>query len=150
MPQSLSNVLLHLVFSTKNREPLIDEEIEDELFAYIGGICRDLKCPMHKIGAADDHIHIACSLARTIKISKLLEEIKKNSSKWIKTKGTQYETFAWQGGYGDFSIGQSQLPDLKGYISRQREHHKNETYKCEFQNLLARYEVEYDERYVWD
>ena len=150
MPQSLSNVLLHLVFSTKNREPLIDEEIEDELFAYIGGICRDLKCPTHKIGAADDHIHIACSLARTIEISKLLEEIKKNSSKWIKTKGTQYETFAWQGGDGAFSIGQSQLPDLKGYISRQREHHKNETYKYEFRHLLAHYEVEYDERYVWD
>ena len=150
MAQSLSNVLLHLVFSTKNREPFVDVGIEEELFAYIGGICRKLKCPSHKIGAADDHSHIACSLARTIEISKLLEEIKKESSKWIKTKGSQYETFAWQGGYGAFSLGQSQLEDLKRYISLQREHHKNVPYKYEFRELLAQYNVEYDERYAWD
>lgn len=106
MAQSLSNVLLHLVFSTKNRHPWNNVEIEDELFKYIAGICRELKCPAHKIGAADDHIHIVCSLTRTLSISKLVEEIKTGSSKWIKTKGDRYNGFAWQNGYGAFSIGQ--------------------------------------------
>jgi putative transposase len=94
MAQSLSNVLLHLVFSTKNRQLWIDVDIEEELFKYIAGICRELKCPSHKIGGTDDHIHIACSLSRTIAISKLLEEIKSSSSKWIKTKGDRYTDFA--------------------------------------------------------
>jgi putative transposase len=150
MAQSLSNVLLHIVFSTKNRQPWIDVEIEEELFKYVAGICRELKCPSHKIGAADDHIHIACSLSRTIAISKLVEEIKSSSSKWIKTKGDRYREFAWQNGYGAFSIGQSQLSDLCDYIANQREHHRRSTFQEEFRALLAKYNIEFDERYVWD
>jgi REP element-mobilizing transposase RayT len=92
MAQSLSNVLLHIVFSTKNRHLFIDVDIEDELFKYVAGICRELKCPSHRIGGADDHIHIACTLARTVAISKLVEEIKTGSSKWIRLVATVFCT----------------------------------------------------------
>jgi REP element-mobilizing transposase RayT len=150
MAQSLSNVLLHIVFSTKNRRPWINVEFDDELAKYISGICREQGCPAHKVGGADDHLHIACSLSRTIAISKLLEEIKSSSSKWIKTKGRQYADFAWQNGYGAFSIAQSQLPDLCNYIANQREHHCRMSYQDEFRQILAKYEIAFDERYVWD
>ncbi|HEX5470743.1 MAG TPA: IS200/IS605 family transposase [Lacipirellulaceae bacterium] len=146
MSQSLSNVLLHLVFSTKNRQPWIDPQIEEELFKYIAGICREVKCPSHKIGEADDHVHIAGSLARTMPISQLLEEIKSSSSKWIKTKAEQYGKFAWQNGYGAFSIGQSQLPNLRQYIANQREHHRTRAFQDEYRSMLQKYRVEYDER----
>jgi len=150
MAQSLSNVLLHIVFSTKNRQPWIDVEIEEELFKYIAGICRELKCPSHKIGGTDDHIHIACSLSRTIAISKLVEEIKSSSSKWIKTKDDRFSNFAWQNGYGAFSIGQSQLSDLCRYIANQRDHHRRSTFQDEYRSLLEKYGIQFDERYVWD
>jgi putative transposase len=138
MAQSLSNVLLHVVFSTKQRRPWIDVAIEEELRKYIGGIRRELDCPSHRIGGTDDHIHIACSLSRTMTISKLVEEIKTASSKWIKTKGDQYGGFSWQNGYGAFSIGQSQLDDLKRYIANQREHHRRSSFQDEYRQLLAR------------
>jgi REP element-mobilizing transposase RayT len=150
MAQSLSNVILHTVFSTKNRKPWIDTDIEEQLVKYLAGICREIRCPSHKIGGTDDHIHIACTLARTMAISTLLEEIKTSSSKWMKTKGDQYADFAWQNGYGAFSIGQSQLPDLKNYIANQREHHRRVSFQDEYRQILAKYEIEYDERYVWD
>lgn len=150
MAQSLSNVLLHIVFSTKNRHPWIDRGIEVELGKYIAGVCRELKCPSHKIGGNDDHMHIACSLSRTMSISKVIEEIKTSSSKWIKTKDARYADFAWQNGYGAFSIGQSQLDDLRHYIANQRQHHQRLTFQEEFRALLSKYEIEFDERYVWD
>ncbi len=150
MPQSLSNVLLHLVFTTKNRQAWIDPEIEQELFPYIATICKELDCPAHKVGGADDHVHIACSLARTETVAKLLSAIKANSSKWIKEKGSQYEKFAWQSGYGAFSIGQSQVDSLRRYIENQRDHHRRESFQDEFRKLLTKYQVEYDEQYVWD
>ena len=150
MAQSLSNVLLHIVFSTKHREPWLDTEIEDELKKYIGGICRDIGCQALKIGCADDHIHIACSLSRTTTIAKLIEEIKTGSSKWMKSQDPHFANFAWQNGYGAFSIGQSQLNDLKRYVANQREHHQRMTFQDEFRQLLTKYGVEFDERYVWD
>lgn len=150
MAQSLSNVLLHLVFSKKNRRPWIDVGLDEELAKYISGICRNLGCPSHGIGGTDDHLHIACSLSRTVAISKLLEDIKTSSSKWIKTRGDRYADFAWQNGYGAFSIGQSQLDDLRHYIANQREHHRRMTFQDEFRQLLAKYAVDFDERYVWD
>jgi putative transposase len=150
MAQSLSNILLHIVFSTKHRQPFIDESIERELFKYLATACNTLGCPTHGIGGTDDHIHIACSLGRTIAVSKLIQEIKQDSSQWIKTNGRQYAEFAWQNGYGAFSIGQSQLDDLRTYIARQREHHRHESFQDEFRKLLAKYEVAFDERYVWE
>jgi len=150
MPQSLANILLHLIFSTKNRAPLIPVEIESELHPYLASICRAHHCPSHEIGGADDHIHIVCSLARTVTVSSPLEEIKSSSSKWIKTKGERYVGFSWQAGYGAFSIGQSQLDAVKTYIAGQREHHRRKTFQEEFREFLAKYRVEFDERYVWD
>ena len=150
MAQSLSNILLHIVFSTKNREPFIDESIERDLFKYVAKVARTLHCPTHGIGASDDHIHIACSLARTVPVSKLIQEIKQDSSHWMKQHGVAYVDFAWQNGYGAFSIGQSQLSDLERYIAGQRDHHRRESFQDEFRCLLNRYEVDFDERYLWD
>lgn len=150
MPQSLSNVLLHLVFSTKHREPLLDESIDSEVHAYLATACKSCGCPAHRIGGTDDHVHIACTLSRTIAVSTLVQEIKQDSSKWIKTRGERYRSFAWQNGYGAFSIGQGQLEHLRRYIANQREHHRRESFQDEFRTLLDRYRVEYDERYVWD
>jgi REP element-mobilizing transposase RayT len=150
MPQSLANVLLHLVFSTKGRIPFIRSDIEDELWRELATICRTLGCPAHGVGGTADHVHIVCSLARTVTIADALREIKADSSKWIKRKGARYAEFAWQNGYGAFSIGQSKLDDLKGYIAGQKEHHRELTFQEEFRRLLRRYKVAFDERYVWD
>lgn len=150
MSQSLSNVLLHIVFSTKHRQRWIDVDIEPRLVKYLAGACRKLGCSAHKIGGTDDHIHIACSLARTLSISKLVEELKTGSSKWFKTQGDRYATFAWQNGYGAFSVGQSQLDDLRRYIANQREHYRILSFQDEFRAMLTKYQVDFDERYVWD
>jgi REP element-mobilizing transposase RayT len=112
--------------------------------------CRTLDCPIHAIGGADDHIHIACSLSRTVSISNLLQEIKQDSSKWIKTKHKRFADFAWQNGYGVFSIGQSQLGDLRGYIANQRKHHQHTSFQDEFREICKRYGVNLDERYAWE
>ena len=150
MPQSLAQILLHIIFSTKNREPLIHLEIEKELYAYMASICNDNGCYAHRIGGTQDHIHITCNLSRTITVSKLLEEVKKSSSKWIKTKGDLYKNFTWQKGYGAFSLGMSQLTSVKKYVEQQKEHHKHKTFKEEYLEFLEKYQVKYDERYVWD
>ena len=150
MAQSLSNVLIHVIFSTKHRRLWIDPNIEAELFPYLATICKTLNCPSHAIGGADDHSHIACSLSRTITISKLVQELKQDSSKWIKTKGERFNDFAWQSGYGVFSIGQSQLDDLRVYIAKQREHHHCSTFQDEFRRICDKYSVQLDERYAWD
>ena len=150
MAQSLSKVLLHIVFSTKNRQPFIDKEIEDELFRYLATVCKTLNCPAHEIGGVEDHVHIACSLHRTVTIAKLVQELKQDSSKWIKAKGERYQDFAWQNGYGAFSVGQSQLKNLRRYIANQREHHQRQMFQDEFREVLKRYKVPFDEQYVWD
>lgn len=150
MSQSLAKVHLHVVFSTKNREPMILADVEKELYAYIATISNELKCPVHKINGTENHVHIACCLSRTITMAVLLEEIKRSSSKWIKTKGPAYRKFAWQTGYGVFSFGESQLQHVVRYINDQKEHHRKTTYKDEFRAICKKYQVDYDERYVWD
>jgi len=150
MPQSLANILVHITFSTKKRARLIDPAIESELYPYLASICRACDSPSHAIGGIEDHVHIALTLGRTISVADLLGEIKASSSKWMKTKGPQYADFAWQNGYGAFSIGQSQLSALKQYIADQKEHHRRRTFQEEFREFLKRYQVAYDERYVWD
>jgi REP element-mobilizing transposase RayT len=148
MPQSLSNILVHVVFSTKNRRPFICQEVEEELWRYLAATCTAHDCQAHRVGGTVDHVHIVCGLARTIPVSKLLEEVKTGSSKWMKTKGVG--EFGWQNGYGAFSIGQSQLDDVVAYIGRQKEHHHRLTFQEEYREFLKKYRVEYDERYVWD
>jgi len=149
MAQSLSNVLVHLVFSTKNRHPWIRAEVRSELHRYLAGVCRKQGCPPLDVGGTGDHVHILFSLSRTLTVSRLDEEVKTSSSKWIKTKGPEYADFAWQGGYGAFSIGQSGVPAARAYIAGQEEHHKKLTFQEEFRAFLRKYGVEFDERYVW-
>lgn len=150
MPQSLSSVLIHLIFSTKNREPFITPTIETELHPYMATIFRGLESPSLAINGTHDHIHILFSLSRVIAIADLLEEVKTESSKWIKTKGPEFRNFHWQRGYGAFSIGRSQVEEVKQYIHGQKEHHRRVTFQEEYRKFLKAYGVEYDERYVWD
>ena len=150
MPQSLSSILIHLIFSTKHREPFISPEIEKELHPYMAKIFRALKSPALAIDGTRDHIHSLFALSRVITIADLVEEVKTESSKWIKTKGPEFKNFHWQSGYGAFSIGQSQLAAVKRYIQSQKEHHRRVTFQEEFRKFLKRYEIKYDERYVWD
>jgi REP element-mobilizing transposase RayT len=150
MPQSIAYNYLHITFSTKYRTPLIDEAIEEELFKYIGGICKNLECNPIKVGGYRDHIHILCVLSRKIALMKLLEEIKSHSSKWIKTKGDQYKNFYWQRGYGSFSVNPAEIDVVVRYIENQAEHHKKKTFQDEYIAFLKKYNAEYDERYLWD
>lgn len=155
MPQSLTSVYVHLVFSTKYREPTIGDEIKDELYTYLGGICKHLECHPVKIGGYYDHIHILCALSKKIALMKLLEEVKKNSSKWIKTKGSNYQNFYWQDGYGHgstlrFSVTPSKLPVVITYIENQYQHHQKTSFQNECRGIYQQYGIVYDERYVWD
>ncbi len=149
MGQSLAKNYVHLVFSTKHRKPLINEEIEDELFSYLGGICNRLECKVIKVGGHVDHIHILCLLSKKIALMKLMEELKSHSSKWIKTKGEAYANFYWQDGYGAFSVNPSDIHVVFNYIENQKEHHRKKNFQKEYIAFLEKYEVEYDERYVW-
>jgi putative transposase len=150
MPQSLSSILLHLIFSTKNRERLVRPELEPELHAYLAAVFRACDSPALSIGGDADHIHALFALSRTWTVADVVEEVKKRSSKWMKTKGQAYRSFQWQAGYGAFSIGQSNVLALKRYIAQQKEHHKRRSFQDEFRDLLKKYGVDYDERYVWD
>jgi putative transposase len=150
MPQSLSQVILHIVFSTKDRRPWLDPEIRPRMHAYTATVCRDCDCEAYRVGGVADHVHIAARLARTISQADLLEKIKKTSSAWIKHQGDQYSGFFWQAGYGSFSIGWSQLEDLLRYIDHQEEHHRTRTFQEEYRDLLRKYRVKFDEKYVWD
>jgi putative transposase len=151
MPQSLSRVLLHIVFSTKNRYPfLADKNARSEMHAYLGGICNELECPVLTVGGVSDHVHILCALSRNLSIAKVVGDVKRGSSKWIKTKGKMLTKFAWQNGYGAFSVGQPDLERVREYIVRQEDHHKKRTFQDEYRSFLMEYGVEYDERYVWD
>lgn len=150
MPQSLSSILIHLVFSTKNREPFITPIIEAELHPYMAKIFRELKSPSLAIDGTSDHVHILFSLSRSISVADLVEELKTSTSKWIKTKGAQFRTFHWQRGYGAFSIGQSNLEELRRYIHNQKPHHQRVTFEDEYRKFLKAYRVDFDERYVWD
>lgn len=150
MAQSLADILLHIVFSTKERKLWIDEVNEPELHAYICGICQNLDCPVIKINGVEDHIHVLLSLSRTIAVSKLIAEIKSNSSRWIKTKDSRFHEFSWQGGYGAFSVSRPQINGVIKYIENQKEHHKTQNFKEEYLTMLKSAQIQYDEKYLWD
>jgi putative transposase len=150
MPQSLAAILVHVVFSTKNREPFIQPEIEAELFPYMATACQSANSPAILINGTMDHVHLLVKLGRKTAIADLVEEVKSSSSGWIKSKGANYQRFYWQAGYGAFSIGQSGVNALKKYIANQKEHHRIKTFQEEFREFLHRYEIDYDERFVWD
>jgi putative transposase len=150
MGQSLVNNYIHIVFSTKHREPLIHPPYEEELHAYLGGICNNLDCQPIKIGGYTDHVHILCMLSKKIALMKLLEEIKSHSSKWIKGKNEKLRNFYWQDGYGAFSVNPTEVDTVIAYIANQHQHHEERTFQDEYRAFLKKYKVEYDERYVWD
>ena len=150
MGQSLVKNYIHIVFSTKHRQQLIHPPVETELHSYLGGICNKLGCQVIKVGGFTDHIHILCMLSTKVALMKLLEEVKSHSSKWIKTKGAGYETFYWQDGYGAFSVNPSEVSTVIAYIANQQEHHTKKTFNDEYRSILKKYDVVYDEQYVWD
>ena len=150
MPQSLSFLLIHIVFSTKDRSPLLNPEIRPDLYSYLATVTRNAGCECYRVGGVADHIHLAIRLSRTITIAHLLEELKTSSSKWLKTQSPALANFAWQNGYGAFSVGPSDLEALRKYIDTQEEHHRIHTFQEEYRGFLKRYGVEFDERYIWD
>jgi putative transposase len=150
MGQSLVQNYLHIIFSTKHRAALINDKVEEDLYAYLGGICKNLDCQPIKIGGYVDHVHVLCMLSKKIALVKLLEELKSHSSKWIKTKGAGLENFYWQDGYGAFSVNPSEIDAVIKYIANQKEHHIKTTFQDEYRAFLKKYKVEYDERYVWE
>jgi putative transposase len=149
MAQTLVCLRVHVVFSTKNRRPMITPDVEPELYAYLGGVMRNLESRCLAAGGTNNHVHLLVSQSKNIALSHLMEEVKKSSSKWIKTKGPVLRTFGWQDGYGAFTIGQSQVEALQQYIARQKERHKKQSLEEELVMLLKRYRVPYDERYIW-
>jgi REP element-mobilizing transposase RayT len=150
MADSLVSLLAHVVFSTKNRVDLITPEIEPELYAYMAAIAHNHGSRLLSINGTSNHVHLLLSLSKTISISDTLREIKKGSSSFMRNRDRAFRHFGWQDGYGGFSIGQSQVPDVKAYIARQKEHHKKQDFKAELLKLLEKYEIEYDERYLWE
>ena len=151
MPQSLAKILLHVVFSTKERRPLLrDRAFREEMHHYLGGILKGLDCPPIIVGGVEDHVHFLCVLSRTCAPADLVKEVKRSSSLWIKTRAPEFADFAWQSGYGVFSIGHSQIEEVRRYIESQEEHHHKLTFQDEFRRLLQRYELTFDEAYGWD
>ena len=150
MAQSLSKIYVHLIFSTKNRERTIPDEIRPTLHSYMGGILRDNHCIPVEINTEPDHAHVLFILARTAALSEVIGHLKKGSTNWLHEQSPAYRGFYWQNGYGAFSVSQSGVAEVQDYIRHQREHHRKMTFQDEFRAFLKRYEVEFDERYVWD
>ena len=151
MAQSLAKILLHVVFSTKDRQPFSrDKPIRAELHRYHGGILENLGCQPLIIGGVEDHVHLLFVLSRTSAAAEIIKEVKRSSSVWLKRRSPDLAEFAWQSGYGVFSIGFSQVEAVRAYIARQEEHHRKASFQDEFRELLRRYEITFDERYVWD
>ena len=149
MSQPLSQLLIHLVFSTKNRRPLIGSAVATSLHAYLAASCRDLGCPAVRVGGTANHVHVAYRLSRTLSISDFVEEIKTHSSAWMKRVEGGTPDFSWQGGYGAFSVSSSRAGPLVRYIDAQLEHHRTRSFEEEFVDLLRKAGIEYDERYIW-
>ncbi|MEX2120688.1 MAG: IS200/IS605 family transposase [Pirellulales bacterium] len=150
MSQSLVKNLIHLVYSTKHHQRWIREADRDALHAYQAGILKEWESPALAIGGVEDHVHALFSLSKNHALKKIVEEVKKGSSKWMKTRGPRMAEFCWQAGYAAFSVSQSNLDEVKRYIETQQEHHRKLTFQDELRALLKRHGIEFDERYVWD
>ena len=150
MAQTLFSAYFHIVFSTKNRFDLIHPDVEAELYAYIGGIIREFDGKLLAAGGTANHIHLLVSISKNFLIPDMVGGIKRDSSKWIKTKGGMLGKFAWQDGYAAISLGHAQLADVKKYISRQKEHHRETIFEDEMRRFFEKYEIAFDEKYAWD
>jgi putative transposase len=151
MPQSLSAVYVHLIFSTKERRPFLrDPAKRAELHAYVGGISKKLGCAPIIVGGVEDHIHVLARLGRTTTQAEWVKELKRVSTLWLKEQRTDYDSFGWQSGYGIFSVSQSNLGQVIEYITDQEKHHRKLSFQEEFRLFLRRHEIHWDEQYVWD
>jgi len=150
MSQSLVKNLVHLVYSTKQRQPWIAKNYRDDLYAYQAGIFKEWASPALVIGGVEDHVHALFSLSKNHALKKIVEEVKTGSSKWMKNEGPRVADFYWQGGYAAFSVSQSNVEAVKRYIKNQEEHHRKMTFQDELRELFQRHGIEFDERYVWD
>ena len=148
MSQSLAKNYIHLIFATKYRENIIKQTDLSELYAYITGILNHIDCPMICIGGTTNHVHVLCVLNKNMALSKMVEEVKRSSSKWIKSKDPFYRQFGWQNGYGAFSVSQSKVEIVVKYIQNQEEHHKKMLFVDELKMFLREYSVEYKEEYL--
>ena len=151
MPQSLVQIYVHVIFSTKDRRPFLKESaFREQLHGYLSGICRKQDTPSLIVDGAEDHVHLLCRLGKTKEIASLIRELKRDSSKWIKRENESLRAFRWQNGYGAFSVSPSHLHRLEEYIANQMTHHKRETFQDEFRRICKKYGVQIDEQYVWD
>ena len=150
MSQSLAKIYVHAIFSTKHRLPCLSPEIRTELYPYTAGVLKNIDCPAIQIGGTFDHIHVLGLLSKNLKPEELIEKLKTPTSKWIKTKGAQWSDFHWQNGYGLFSVSPSNLEKVQAYILGQEEHHRIASFQDEFRKFLIKYNIPFDERYVWD
>jgi REP element-mobilizing transposase RayT len=150
MAQSLVQNLVHLIYSTKQRQPWLSREHRDGLFAYQAGIFKEWDSPALSIGGVDDHVHTLFLLSKNHALKTIVEAVKKGSSKWMKTNGPRNPQFYWQAGYGAFSVSQSNVESVKRYIEDQEARHRRMTFQDELRALLQRHKMAYDERYVWD
>ena len=150
MSQSLARLHIHLVFSTKQRAPLLRDPVRESLHRYMAVVIEDLGCKATLINSVEDHVHLLFELGRTVAVSEVAESVKKSSSKWIKTIGSDYSDFAWQAGYGAFSVSSSNVLAVRDYVADQREHHRKLRFEDEYRALLERHGIAFDERYVWD
>ena len=147
MPHTYTNLLFHIVFSTKDRIPFIKPEFEGRLYEYMGGTIRALGGICLEIGGVDEHVHILVRLKPTLQVSKFLEKLKPAVTKWARS--IIHTKFEWQDGYGAFSIGESQIPPVRKYIRNQKEHHKKQSFEDEFRDMLRQAGIDFDERYLW-
>lgn len=150
MPQSLSNLLIHLVFSTRHREPFIRGPVESELHAYGTTVLNNFGCPAIAFNGTADHVHLLFNLSRVKTVAQVVETLKTSTSKWIKSKGVNFAGFHWQTGYGAFSVSQSNVTEVVAYINNQKEHHSQRSFQDEMRLLFQKHGMEFDERYVWD
>jgi putative transposase len=150
MPSTYTNLLYHIVFSTKQRASLITKEYQEELYRYIGGIIRAEGGVQLEIGGTNDHVHVLAKFKPAIAVSEMLAKVKANSSKWANDHKAKMRSFAWQEGFAAFTVSESKVPSVREYIKNQEEHHRKQTYQEEFVALLQRHGIECDPRYLWD
>jgi REP element-mobilizing transposase RayT len=149
MSQSLAKIIVHVVYGTKNREPFLSKTIRAKLYAYTVGILNDQHCITLAINGVEDHVHLLIILSKNISVSKILEEVKKGTSRWLKTQGAAFQHFSWQGGYGAFSVSESQIPKVIEYINNQEQHHQKISFQDELKALLNKHHIDFDEQYLW-
>ena len=150
MPQSLSQLYVHLVFSTKHREPILLSPLREHLHAYLATVLNNQDSPALKVGGMSDHVHALFRLSKNFSLAKIVEEVKTSSSKWVKAQGRSLANLHWQSGYGGFSVSAADVEEVVEYIAQQESHHRVVSFQDELRNLLEAHGIAYDERYVWD